>query len=257
MARRFDGVDDRILCTDNTGINGSVVVASCWVRVPSGASNSGFDHILDCDAYDGDGSSGTPYCGWSLKFASGTQFMANIWHNDHGTNDDYHKVGNDFTFTNDVWHHLLLRSVVSGPLNQFWVDGSKVGSDETTNARDTSTGRPFCIGARAGAPTQQPGQFDIYDLAVYSANISDASIARLAAGHCPMFVEPASLALYLPLWGRQSSEAVVVGGSPSYAVTGATYIDHPAVRQPTGALYGSTDYTAPSPATGSSLIAWF
>ena len=136
--------------------------------------------------------------------------------------------------TANTWHHAVAAFDSSSPYQIAWLDGGNKGtstSDKTPSGID-QTG----IGAWArGSPTQYFSG-DLAEAAIWNVVLTDAEVAMLALGLCPLFVRPANLVGYWPIIGRYSPEIDLVGGF-DMTVTGATVSNHPRIIRPSAQIF--------------------
>lgn len=149
----------------------------------------------------------------------------------------------------DVWHHVCGTAVVNGANvdTEIFLDGT---SDGTTSAvsNGTITVNHVDIGVLGRVGDSQFWNGEIAECAAWNVVLSDAEIAILALGVCPMYVQPQSLVFYSPLRGQvrelTTRNAVSVN-------TATSAFSHPKMRYPASRV--AMPFTVvPPPATTSS-----
>lgn len=130
-------------------------------------------------------------------------------------------------YTVDTWHHAAAVFAAIDDISVF-IDG---GSKGTNAVSSTPLGLDrTCIGTLGRNPRAGNFSGDIAEVGIWNIALTDAEVARLAAGYSPLLVRPESLVLYMPLV-REVHD--VVGGI-GMVNTGTTVSDHPAILTPTG-----------------------
>lgn len=142
-----------------------------------------------------------------------------------------------------VWQHALIRR--ASTTWTFFLNGSASGSTFTTTP-GTPSGE-FDIGAQWVGALQRYTDGRLAEAAFWGAALTDAEIASLGEGFCPLLVRPSSLTAYWPIIGRESPEPDRRGGFP-LALTGTANIEHPLIILPTS--YQSIHAPAAAPGGG-------
>lgn len=142
-----------------------------------------------------------------------------------------------------VWYHVGCVIDYANDRIRVYVNGSQevnqaVSFTATSFTGATSGGtKPDGVGvdfAAGGSPTSTTRQMDgrIAEVGIWSSDIGDGNFAALADAISPSLIRPATLAVYMPLNGRNSPERDLVGGL-SGTITGTIpYADHPRVIMP-------------------------
>lgn len=160
-------------------------------------------------------------------FADGASIQA-AHANAVGVSQGTSVIAGDSAAYDGTWIHC--GAVFSADNNRVAYFNGTAGSAQTT-ARAGTTVDLTTIGRQSGTSPANYAEGDIGECAAWAAALTADEMASLAAGVSPLFIRPASLAGYWPLWGRYSTEPDLVGGY-GMTVTGATYADHPRVINP-------------------------
>ena len=130
--------------------------------------------------------------------------------------------------TANKWHHGCGSD--DGTTLSCYIDGGSKGtasSDDDPSGLDvTYIGTRRLSGSLGGYWSG-----DLAECAIWNVVLSDAEVAELATGVCPLFVRPDNLVAYWPVIGAQSPEPDWVGGY-NMTVSGATKSDHPRIIYP-------------------------
>lgn len=217
MALSCDGTDDHAQSGENYN-NDNQLSVSFWANINS-TGQAQFDRIFELGGFNsGDG-------GVGLEITSPVSLVNPIvWAGD-GTSAT---IGATTSYTDDQWHHYLIVSNVTGPLSEFWQDGSSIGTNSSKTRGTTAT--QFTIGAHNNDTSQNQAQCIVAELAIWHGTIlDDAEAAILAKGFSPLSVRPNNLVGYWPLIGG-------VGRGPisgdTLTVTNAVKAAHPAIIYP-------------------------
>jgi hypothetical protein len=138
-------------------------------------------------------------------------------------------------FTAGNWGHVA--GVFNGGDFRVYFNGALADSSASASPTDISGADRTHVGVHYYGP----GLFDYLDgdaaeQAVYSAALTAADIAQLAAGASPLLVRPESLVSCWQLTGRASPEPDLVGDFPLTLLNTPVYADHPRVYQAAGPL---------------------
>ena len=132
------------------------------------------------------------------------------------------------TFTQDVWHHALLRfyNAGTGQTNTLWANGAQDGT--LASGSFTLSANVVIAGFLTGS-TSINKDVDIADFAWWDTNLSDNEVIALARGMNPGRVRQANLLAHLPLWGLHSPEIDLSAYSDTATVTGTSVANGPPV----------------------------
>jgi hypothetical protein len=242
MARLFDGSGDYAVIGADAAWNGNEVSVGFWCKIPTGHGNVQFDRIIECDGYD-DGT--VPAQGWGIEVATAgaTKVGLRLW----GAAQGY-PVGTDYTYSLDTWFHIGITSRSSSPSSSFFINGTRQGSANTTDTRNTNS-PTITLAARDGDPTQNQSSCRIAHLCIYAGIWTDPVMASLGAGMSPVFLASAGLLEeYWPLFGYDSPEPALKS-SRTVTITNASQdLNGPVlfspyglnVNRPAGAAGGSS-----------------
>jgi len=132
-----------------------------------------------------------------------------------------------------AWHHFAAVFAATNDRRAFFDGGNK----GTNSSSVTPAGLDGCSIGRACDST--PGYYTtgrIAEAAAYSAALTDAEVAVLALGICPLLVRPASLAAYWPLVRNEDQDRV--GDYNMTAYNSPTVEAHPPkIRYPIPKVY--------------------
>ena len=130
---------------------------------------------------------------------------------------------------NNVWTHVAA-VFASSTSRAAYRDGGNKG----TNATDTT---PLLLDrthigqeALSGGGNFFSGR--IAEAAIWNIALSDADVADLAKGYCPLLVRPDGLVAYWPLIGRASPEPDLIGAFDMTLNAGPTQVEHPRIIYP-------------------------
>jgi hypothetical protein len=193
MARGFDNASTRYLTMATAVATALRLSVSCWVNT-STTSNREIFSITQA----GTNNEAFRLNVQSQKVAAATRTggleQKALSASTYSTTDDFH-VGATWVATND---------------RNVFLDGTK---SQNTNTRATPTGLDTTtIGAFNGSSIVNPFDGNIWDVAVWDTDLTDAEMVMLAAGESPLRVRPASLVAYWPLIGKHSPEIDIIGG---------------------------------------------
>lgn len=113
-----------------------------------------------------------------------------------------------------------------------YIDGGSKGTNTTSRVPSGINTTP--IGRSAGNGAYMSGR--ICEAAIWNVALTDAQVAQLARGICPLRIRTGALLAYWPLFGNASPEVNFAQGSTTFnlTVTGATQADHYGVMPPFG-----------------------
>lgn len=210
----------------------------------------------------------TQYAEWANADFGGAPLTIAAWaYHDEATTQCAVALANN-TVTGDYFelqitsaHRVLANTVASGSgasaqtgtgTINTWIHGCAVfsaansraayanGGDKGTNttSRTPSGMNTWAIGR---VPASTPLRYfsgRLAEIGVWNVALTDAEVAALGAGVCPLLIRPASLYLYVPMFGQASPEPSLVHNTgigstkPSFTITGATAAEHPRVIYP-------------------------
>lgn len=217
MARAFDGTDDSVVFTHDSGLNvaaGDLSVV-CWAWIASG--HAGYMVLFDKDG----GVGGNRDLAVFLVGSSSSSVYIGIGDQD---NEDATSVPGGI-WPKDQWFHFGLTR--GSNTQKVYCNGTEVLS-RAQSATTTST-FDLALGYNAsGGGNDLNGR--LAEFAVFGRALDPAEIMSLASGFSPKCIRRSNGVLYAPLFG-QSSEPDLWGGR-SGAVTGATITPHPRIIYP-------------------------
>lgn len=138
------------------------------------------------------------------------------------------------TVSAGTWHHFAA-VFASNTSRTVYLDGAGKGTNATSV---TDPSHNFLTAALVlnGGPGALPFNGKLAELAIWSAALTDASAAALAAGVSPRFIGPSFLSFYAPLIGRASPEPDLIGGNDLTLVNSPANFAHPRMIYPVPAM---------------------
>jgi len=132
----------------------------------------------------------------------------------------------------NAWYHAAAVFTNDTSRDAFFNGGSK-GSNATSVAAPTGMDRTnVACGMYAGTSRANPLDGAIAEVGFWDAALTDAEIASLATGLCPLLVRPGNLVAYYPIVGRESPENSRLGAE-AFSITGTcAAFPHPRVCYP-------------------------
>jgi hypothetical protein len=140
----------------------------------------------------------------------------------------YDGTANGFAFATpapgpNAWSHIA-GCFVSNAGRRAYANGHRSADDAT--AVTAVTGPSLYVSAVSGLA---PFVGDLAELAIYNTILSDADIAKLAAGQNPTSVSPSSLIAYYPMYGDNAPEPDLMGGAGLPVVNALKGTTHPSI----------------------------
>lgn len=209
MARLFDGIDDGIVVSDNTGLDGnSAGTISILFKTTYKAT---FQKLLFKNV-----------CidiGLTQDYGGGAKIFGEIG-----------GVGNlgtieEFNAADGNWHNAIFRW--DGTNLKGFRDGVEKNTMSATTSQ-TDNANALYIGERAGS---EYFNGDIAEVAIWSKALTDGEVFAVGAKRFSASFFLNSLELYIPMIGRNSPETDIVGNN-SGTVTGTTASVHPHIIYP-------------------------
>lgn len=209
MARGFDDASSESLSVDNPPVTAPPFTMACWFRsddvtvdqalmqICKSSATSQYHALMIKGATGGDPVTARTRAGSTYDAVSSTGFSANTWH---------HACG--------VWSAADNRAA--------FIDGGSKGTETTSATPGTPINR-FAVGALLDSSPSDYMSGNLAELAVWDVALTDAEVAVLAQGYCPLLVRPASLVRYVPLIRDADQDiiggiALSVGGTPTVEV---------------------------------------
>lgn len=243
MARSFDGTNDYLSRSTQPlpahGTNAFTV--AFWFRsLDNGRTN---DYI--CSGIAGENAGAIIY-----------EFVNNQieFYNAAGSGTDP-RTSSGITIADTNWHHIAYRKQSGTAEWAKYLDGSKTVINASISFSISGAAQNFFF-LGASSATGTPGDYaniELADFGVWTSAVSDADIARMAAGFSAKFFKPNYL---WELYGTASPETQY-GNTLPLTVNGATAAAHPRIILPSGGDYPNPSVTAAPVVGGSTLIAWF
>lgn len=131
-----------------------------------------------------------------------------------------------------VWYHACATFADATNRAAYFNGGSK-GTNATSVAAPVGMDRTnVAVGMYSGTTRTNPFDGQIAECGVWSAALSDAEVASLAAGVSPLLVRPGSLVAYWRLIDDQATEIDLLGAGALTATGTAAKTSHPRVFYP-------------------------
>jgi len=229
MAWDFDGANDNIIFSDNSTINNATTLtSSIWVWNDALTADM---MVTNTKAAAGDG-----YLNYFDDTGSGsgrTDVFKIVVQDANGDNAQIE--GATGSAKQDVWQNVLWAfNATSATGLELWIDGVEDANSPVDVTSVNDLGQANATNLRLGEETN--GNRDrngrLAELAYWDVVLNDSEKVALSKGISPLLIRPSSLFFYVPLIGRYSPEADIVGAD-SGTVTGATAIQHPPMIYPT------------------------
>ena len=235
MSRRF-GPNNESVFTTTLPVSAYPFSMATWWRGYSVASPAGYHcSLMNIGAFN----SATDYMSLCLSFdaASRTQVTldfqcrkASVFPAEFSRPVVYVNSNNDFDFT-DTWHHFACTITASRQQAVYW-KGTEKGTNATSVGAFLSTAAGVRIGARPTSSQSFPARGYLAHPAIWDVALEDSEILSLASGISPLRVRPSALRLYLPYFGRDSSDVDIIGKT-TMITSGTTAIpEEPHLRCP-------------------------
>ena len=217
MAREFDAGSSQYLSVNQVPVTGHPMTVSCWFYVFDVDTRYNLITLADLSSSDS----------YIYLFARGDLADDPINVMERGRSDG--GVAYAYSFTANAWHHAC--AVLYGTTSRYvYLDGiagaegtdgchHPTGLDNTTIGGDQIAGTPenFTDGR-------------IAEVGMWDTTLTDAEVASLAAGYCPLFVRPQNLVAYWPL--IRDRDIDIVGGYDLTAYGSPTIAAHCPIMRP-------------------------
>ncbi len=113
-------------------------------------------------------------------------------------------------YSANVWTHACA-VFASGSSRSAYINGGNKGTDTTAESTAPAGINRMAIGVRENLTRDAKFDGDIAEVGVWNVALTDAEVAILGLGISPLFVRPASLITYLPMYGGYSPEIDITG----------------------------------------------
>lgn len=131
-------------------------------------------------------------------------------------------------FSTSTWHHACAIFAAADD-HAAYIDGGSKGTDSTwfggNNSFDNTCAGALYYWGAANPTIASPMSGRIAEAAIWNVALSDAEVAMLGAGFCPLFVKPENLVGYWPL--IRDTDDDVVGGHDMTPANSPTIAAHP------------------------------
>jgi len=214
MAYTFNGSNQYIEGTQGVVAGGvTPVTLACWVNPSSSGS---IVNALEM----GRQATGSNSSRMSVGISSGTQVNASCSDESSTTSGQ-----TSTTTSTGVWQHIC-GVFASSTSRSAYLNGGGKGTDTTSRTPNSTLDRTR-VGCRCSSGSLAgffPGS--IAEAAIWNVALSDAEVALLAKGLCPLLMRPQNIVFYMPLIRDLVNLKAI--GTPS-AVNSPTVANHPRI----------------------------
>lgn len=219
MARLFDDASNQYLGNSSAILTNEPLTIAGWVYCDDITVNS---QVVFSIANNG------TFGGWTVQMSKFGAVPIRAFKYDDSNNPGF--ADSVTGMSQDTWHHAC-GVFASDTSRAAFIDGGDKGTD-STNIADPSADRTgiACI-YKASIAGYWSGR--LAEVAVWNVALSDAEVALLARGTCPLFIQPENIVAYWPL-SRTDND--LFGGYNMTPSGSPTWADHVGVVYPT-ALY--------------------
>jgi hypothetical protein len=219
MARLFDNASNQYLGNSSAIVTDEPLTIAAFVYCDDLTVNS--QTVLSV------ANNGT-FGAWYLTMSKFGAVPLQAFKYDDSNNQGYADTTTGMTV--NTWHHACA-VFTSDTSRAAFIDGGSKGTD-STNIADPSADRTgiACV-YKSSIAGYWSGR--LAEVAVWNVALSDAEVAVLAKGWCPLFIQPQNIVGYWPL-GRTDND--LFGGYNMTPSGSPTWADHPPILYPT-ALY--------------------
>ena len=233
MALELLQSEDDWLVTTATPITGYPLSISAWCRVFTDGTGWVIAGVYDQD-------SGQHFHQLRAAFHSGGD-PAEC--SSMGGSGQFKKALSSTGMSLNTWHHVL-GSYTQNTLREVWLDGA--GHVQNTSGTTPTGLDRLGIGKAAYQSPSHQIDGQIAHVAFWDAALGADDAAVLAAGYSPLFVKPANLVAYYPLYDTASPSIDIVGGyNATWQNTPAVSPSDPPVRMPVLPILGQSAGAAP------------
>ncbi len=229
MARLFDDALSQFLSLGSAVVTAPPFTLSAWAEFDAIAANTGVIGV-------GDASSTRPYYLLMLGSGDECQFQAR---DDAG---GFHFAQSSSDISVNTLHHMAA-VVASSSSRSVYLDGGNKDTDSDDITITAGSIDQTIIGKNSNNQGQWYMSGSIAEGAIWSAALTDAEIASLAARASPLLVRPQSLVSYWKLIRDEDQD--IVGGFDMTANGGPTIASHPPMIYPAQLYIGIPVGAAP------------
>ena len=213
MARTLVAASSNRYATSSTPVTGVPFTVACWYKPATVTANQVLFNI---------GVAGSSANMHEIYFGTTSK---NLFANSQTGSVGQSSSGTNTITTAGTWYHCA--GVYTSTTSRLAYVNGTAGTADTTSV--TPAGLDACyIGVQRFS-----GSFagycngDLAEVALYSAALTDAEVASLAAGYSPLLVRPQSLVGYWPLFARATNEEDWTGGRAGTPNGTPAAADHP------------------------------
>jgi len=193
MARLFDDASSEYLGVASAPLSGYPLTMACWFYTDTAAISEAMMWLGDKDASDN-------YFSLWCRGASTGDPISFTARNTAETN-----CNSTSGFSVNTWHHACGVGT-SATSRACYLNGGSKGTSvvsQTPNNADSAT-----IGCNGDDTPALYFSGCIAEAAIWNVALTDAEVAELALGVCPLFIRPASLVAYWPLLTTEDNDPV-------------------------------------------------
>lgn len=220
MAHRFTVNDGGSYLIDAPAVTAMPLTLACWFNADDVTTSYPLIHI-----------GGSSNRGFILEASGGVASdpVRARQFNNSGTSQS---ASSSSGYTASTWYHAagVFTSTTS---RAAFLNGGSKGTNTTLNSAPSSLTN-FIVGRYNSTAVNLLGA--VADVAVWNVALTDAEIAILGTGVCPLFVRPASLIHYVPLIGEQNTSDRRVNSVMSITGSNHAVEAHPRIFYPRSRL---------------------
>lgn len=235
MARLFDDASSHYLEATSWGTVAAPVTLACWFYS---------DDLAVQETLVGIGRTGAS--GESFELRAGAAAAGNNVEARAKSGAVAASAKSTTAFSLNTWSHACAVFASSTDRRAFLEGGGKGTNTGSKTPASLDVLNVGCVNEGGARSNFMSGR--IAEVAVWSAAVSDAEVAALARGVCPLRVLPGSLVGYWPLLGLDSPEPDRTVNAKALTVTGATKGNHAPVIPVIARLWRPGGPEAPSSA---------
>ena len=216
MARLFDDASSEYLMITAAPVTAVPLTLACWFKVDAIVGSACPICIMDADSTTE---------GFVLHLVDDAGDLE-VWGRTASLNT-WNEAKATASFSLNTWHHAaFVTSAVDS--RAAYLDGGNKGTEAT--ARMPTGIDTMTIGRLTRAVAASYVSGSVAETAIWNVALTDAEVAELAAGLCPLFVRPGALVAYYPLGGiydANDGDHDIVGGYNMTAYNTPSTAGHP------------------------------
>ena len=240
MARLFDDASNQSLTVESAVLTGPPITMACWFNSNDATIEQGLINIVDKD--------GPANPRWMLQIrGASVGDPIRLASEPSG----FASVITTTGYSANTWHHAC--GIENSQTNRnVYIDGGSKGTDTTDPGAVSGTPDRTAIGRQMDSTPNAPMSGSIAEVGIWNVALTDAEVAVLADGFCPLLVRPQSLVLYVPL--IRDADQDIVGGLSFTPNASPTISSHPRIIYPSFAQIRR--FGAAAPPAGGARAYW-